>query len=266
MTYYCPPGARALTTRPMKLFAGSAPFVQSIGGIMVVDGEPGHGKTNSVEGWRLALRERTTHIELGERPAGAEVVTRLLENLGIAYPPRAPAWKLKDVLCQGLAGVPAVLVIDEAQQLGISGMKMLRSLHDRPDACWTMVLVGVGLTSTISKHRELVSRVAATVNFSSLRPDELLSALPRYHPLFQGVSEELLLDCDATLGQIGRGTGNLRSWAVLTGTAVSVLQGRGLSVAGDGALAALDPRMTGAFDAKLAGICIGRLSGAGSTG
>lgn len=263
-TFFSPPGATVLDTTPMRLFALAAPQAVNLAGILLVDGEPGHGKTCTVETWRQQQSIPTLRVQLPGRATSAAVTQQLLTALRTPHDPTERVWRLQNRLMDSLLARPRILIVDEAQNLGVAGLNQLRHYHDHPDAAWTLVLVGAGISKKIAKNRELVSRISRRVAFGPLTGAGLIEALIAYHPtLYPHAPTDLLHQVDELLERAGYGRGNLRAWAGFTGAVIDVHRRRNpnltdLQIAdptAPGCLPPLDHKTASSALALLGGTC-----------
>ena len=191
-------------------------------GILLVTGPPGVGKTATCKQVMNDLVGRYempgVWVQLGTKPNPKEVVCQLMMALGMRPKRSEPTWVLMLELGELLAITPRSVWIDEAHHLRTDAFTTIRTLHDRPDAQWTLGMVGTGRLAKrlTSDQPELLSRVGRRVEMDRLRDrQELLDALTAWHPL--------LADCD--LGRLLRmdrvgPKGNFRDWDELLATLV----------------------------------------------
>lgn len=76
---------------------------------------------------------------------------------------------------------------------------------------------GDGCWEVLSREPMLRSRVFRRVLFTPLSPAEVVQTMRRYHPLYEGVDEELIRFIDLCCGH-----GNFRNWASFTLTALDL--------------------------------------------
>ena len=97
---------------------------------------------------------------------------------------------LRSVLC---AGKPAVLIVDEAQRLGLHFFEFLRDLHDYDGAAFTLLLVGNDQAWNVIQTRPMLkSRLQHVVHFELLTDAQIVALLPHYHKLFKDAHQEVL--------------------------------------------------------------------------
>jgi hypothetical protein len=222
MTFFAPPGANTIETKKMRLWHVYGDAVTSFGGAMLLDGPPGVGKTNLVESWRLTQQLPSVRIELGPTPSNGEVIDQLVDALQIPTPPRTTKQYLrKKAVSAWLAANPCIVVVDEAQSLGVAGFNQLRTLHDRTDARWTLVFVGAGVSKKMSRDPALMRRMTRQLHLDRLEGTELVKQLRKYHPLFAHADATLLHEVDAML-DLREWRGTPGGWALVAGAAVDL--------------------------------------------
>lgn len=189
------------------------------GGIAAVSGQPGRGKTFSVDFFlrhHPTMEGRIWHwLDMPPKPTTKEVTLRLLRGLGASFNHRDSEYVLTEDLIPLLGGSGMVVVIDEAQNLRAEGLQQLRYLHDRcrplsldDPPGWSLILVGSTVDRALSGAAELASRVSSWVRFPRLEGEQLLVALRAWSPLLTQLPPELLLRIDEQHGR-----GNWRDWS-----------------------------------------------------
>lgn len=198
-------------------------------GTIMVTGNPGLGKTFTC---RAVMGEITAAtgaqclwVQLGKNPTTKEVLTQLLRTVGVTADRREPAWVLASELGDILADEPRFVWVDEAQYLRSNAFTTLRTIHDRPDAAWSLGLIGSArLPKALSKDQpELLSRVGRHVVFEPLADRaDLLAALNDWHPLLRSCDDERLMRIDRAGPR-----GNFRAWANVLETLVRLTAAEG---------------------------------------
>lgn len=225
-TYYRPPGSNEITTKSIRLFRSGAREAIEMAGVLLVDGPLGAGKSTEMERFCANITQPAVHVELDNITSRGEILQRLLTALGVQHNPNAKPYALQKLLAATLAGQPWVIIVDEAQRLAVAAMNVLRTLHDRRGATWTLILVGSGVTNRVQRSPELRSRVSGKVPFRSIRVVDLGDVLAKYHDIYKGVPHDLLEAVDKQL-RPDYGSGSLRGWALFTGKALKVMDKRG---------------------------------------
>ena len=189
----------------------------------VVHGSAGLGKTYAVE--TALARHGDASVcwaAFPSRPTMRSVAVSLFELLsGLAAAERS-RFRLTDQLLELLGADPGgrarVVVIDEAQRLTRECIELLRHLHDHPATRFSLVLVGGdGAWEVLSREPMLRSRVFRRVSFTELNSADVCKLIGAFHPIYQGVDNELVLLVDDHFAH-----GNLRDWASFTYTAAKL--------------------------------------------
>jgi DNA transposition AAA+ family ATPase len=181
----------------------------------VVYGPAGVGKTFAVEYASENAKISPHWFTFTKQPALTHMVKAMLEKL-TGIPHRGERFKLTSDLVEVLAERPRLIVVDEAQQLNANALDYLRYLHDEPDTQFALMFVGGnGCWKTLSRHPMLLSRVYRQVRISALDDEEVMSLIPKYHPIHAHVSLETLLEVNENFA-----SGNFRRWASFTQTVV----------------------------------------------
>lgn len=182
----------------------------------VVHGVAGLGKTYAVEEALGGLGSEWEPVWLSfpSRPTMRLVASELYTALTGAHREH-DRFRLTRLVKAELSARPRVIVCDEAQNLNRECIEFLRHLGEDETRRSAILLVGGdGCWEVLSREPMLRSRVYRRVSFRPLSPDEAVQAVRRFHPLYDGVPDDLLRFVDAYCGH-----GNFRNWAAFTLTA-----------------------------------------------
>jgi AAA domain len=226
------PGAATLPTRQYQL-AG-----QIIGDLIaeaatgVVHGPAGTGKTYAVQAALERLRDAAAPghaswagqvsvctLAFPSKPTMRLVADELLTALaGTAAPRSRNRFQLIAALVDVLSGPRRLVVIDEAQRLNGDCIELLRHLHDHPHTRFALLYVGGdGCWEVLSREPMLASRVFRRLPFTRLDRPAVPALMRRYHPVYDGADDALLLEIEDAYGK-----GMLRNWAVFTHAAAGL--------------------------------------------
>ncbi len=194
--------------------------VVEIGGIAAISGEPGSGKTFSVDYFLhhspVMDGRELIWLDSPRKPTTKAITIMLAVALGLKPNPAHSEYLLVEELMPSLRESNAVIVVDEAQELPTDGLQQLRYFHDRcfptrtgEPTGWPLILVGSTVDRKLNAAQELASRVSAWVQFGRLEPRELLAGLRAWHPLLTEMDPKLLLAIDERQCR-----GNWRNWAI----------------------------------------------------
>lgn len=182
-------------------------------GLMCIHGDVGLGKTLAVNtNLRDLCPNHTRRVVIPANATMYNLRTALYRAVGLpGEPPNAAICErlIKDAFRENFH----ILVCDEAQRLSVKALEYLRDLWD--DEQTRMALIFVGGENCHHKIRSrpaLRSRMTAWQQYSPLTADEVLTVIPRFHPLWYDAPTNLIqwtndLACH----------GNFRNWAKLTG-------------------------------------------------
>jgi DNA transposition AAA+ family ATPase len=194
------PGLREIRVAVTQLFTD--------GGIILVDGKPGVGKTFATKSVLAELEVPVHWVDMPDTPRGKEANARIFTAVTGHRPPgRMTEFALTEETVDVLDGLKAILAIDEAQNMTASALRQIRYLHDRPSTRALLVLVGPGVGRAVEKVPELDSRVSRRIQMSNLNTSQMMQLLPLLHTTLSMTSPTIL----ASLAETARG--NLRQWA-----------------------------------------------------
>ncbi len=221
-----PPGAVAIDTPQMQMARRVATDIAGHAAVGVIHGQAGLGKTFAVQAAtaRLPLPEDDPRgermpvcaISFPYRPTMRLVADLLLQALNGSTPSRqANRFYLTAALVRELARQPRLVVVDEAQRLSEECIELLRYLHDHDDTTFGLLYVGGnGCWEVLSRQPMLRSRVWRRLTFTPMARAEVPGIIRSYHPLFDGVDDELLGHVNDRFAH-----GIWRNWALFAATA-----------------------------------------------
>lgn len=209
--------ARVLPTDGLQLVEQAVADLSAAAALGVVHGPAGLGKTFAVE-QALTGHPDAYWLTFPSRPTMRLVAATLFTELTGRDPGRASRFELMDHVIDALGQRRRVLVLDEAQRLNTECIEFLRHLHDHPHTRFTLVLVGGdGAWNVLSREPMLRSRVYRRIRLEALTAAQVCALMGSYHPIYDGVADELLLFIDDRFAH-----GNLRDWAAFTQTAAGL--------------------------------------------
>jgi hypothetical protein len=226
------PGAVTLPTRQYQLTGQIIDDLIAESATGVVHGPAGTGKTYAVEAALEQLRDAAAPgpanfsgeisvctLAFPSKPTMRLVADELLTALTGAVPPRRRnRFQLTAALTDLLSGPRRLVVIDEAQRLNGDCIELLRHLHDHPHTRFALLYVGGdGCWEVLSREPMLASRVFRRLPFTRLDRPAIPALMRRYHPVYAGADDSLLLEIEDAYGK-----GMLRNWAVFTHAAVGL--------------------------------------------
>ncbi len=215
--------ARVVRTKAFDRLDEAGEFVVPRAEILVVDGDPGVGKTTLTDDWANRQTMPVTTVSLPPKQSSRDIV-RMLHAAVMAGTEAddLPERDLQDDLTR-LLGTPRVVVVRNAHRLSTEAAGQLEWLHSTPSAAWALVLEGgPGTAAAVERDALLRGRIARSLTVPALKGDELLRTLQGTHSLFLGADIDLLVEIDV---RVCRGV--LRHWALILRTA-QFLQQRAL--------------------------------------
>lgn len=217
-------GASVIETEPFRIIRRTIADVQKRLAMGAAHGDAGVGKTFGVaHALRACATLPVVRVELPERATQRFVAFTLLKALGVPVE-GGNGFDLTEQLLDELRNPPRLLVIDEAQRLYRGLIEYLRLLHDDPYTEFALLFVGGnGCWNVLAREPMLRSRIHRRCTFTALTADEVLEAIPSYHPIYAGTDEDTLLLIDDAFAH-----GVLRDWANFTLTAADICAANGI--------------------------------------
>ena len=210
--------AKVVATLPFRDVAAGVTALSQTGGLMVVDGPPGVGKTFAVN---LAVRPSARDVfwlTMPHQPRGKETSARVHQQLTGRRAPirRVTEYELLEENLELLRQRGATLVIDEGQHLNRASFSQLGYLLDLSQDLLLLV-VGAGVLRAMnSMCEELVNRADRQIPFGALTAKATRDAMRQYHPVFARSAPE-------AMGALYRAAGGVfRNWARLLKAAIAL--------------------------------------------
>jgi AAA domain len=206
-------GARAMGTKAARDVEQRVRKAIAHQAMICIHGHVGLGKTFAVH---TALRKHapdaTLPLRFRQSPNMSEIRGSLWRALTLPAEPPPSADSCDHQIKQALAQQFHILLLDEAQWLSTTALEYFRALWDDMGTQLAVVFVGSGNTRQKILNREaLHSRIYDWQQFSPLTPEEVLTTIPAYHPLWTSAEPDLLMFADDNAGH-----GSFRNWAKLT--------------------------------------------------
>ena len=201
-------GASTIETPGLREIRVGVTHLFDDGGIILVDGKPGVGKTFGTKFVLAGLGIPVHWVDMPDTPRGKEANARIFAAVTGRRPPaRMTEFALTEETVDVLDGLRAVLAIDEGQNMTKSALRQIRYLHDRPTTKALLVLVGPGVSRAVAQVPELDSRVSRRIVVKELTGKQMLELLPQLHPTLKDTEPAVR----TSLAESARG--NLRQWA-----------------------------------------------------
>lgn len=183
------------------------------GAIAAIHGAAGTGKSFAVEQALIDLPARDwIRMDFRCRPTLRDVRHGLYQALGLGRQLPAGTYDADLALKAALQERPRLVVLDEAQWLNRECFEYLRHLHDDPVTRFALLFVGgAGCYEVLRREPMLESRLYAHLHFEALTLEQVLALTAVYHPVYRGVSDDLIAFVDRRCAH-----GNFRVWAKVT--------------------------------------------------
>ena len=209
-----PSGASLVVTPAMEALSRGMPSAIRRGAIILVSGPSGSGKTTAVEAAIAVTPMPAVRVELEPRTRTVLLWVVLATAL-TGCTSSGAAHELRGHIRDYLTAHPTLIVVDEAQNVGLNALLNLRwlaglGLH------FTLLLAGAGLNEYVAKEPQLASRVSRRILLDAQPPAWMIPAVRQFHPVFAQMPQDLLLEIDEVYGR-----GLWRPWAHLAATLVN---------------------------------------------
>ena len=223
--WWLPAGAELVRTEQLTTLAHGAPLVLQRRRIVAVDGSPGSGKSTAVAALGASASIDAVTVNVRPKSSGLGLMQSFFEAITGAPHMGGTQRQVESALKVLLAEKPRLVIVDEAQNVGLPALQALRFLLDLPTGKWGLVLAGKGLLAMLAKEQMLDSRVALRITMPKLTGNTLISTLSKLHPLCADAPARLLLAIDMAWAH-----GNLREWTKLLEWVIDLAPGCALDV------------------------------------
>lgn len=137
--------------------------------IVVIYGESGCGKTMALRAWAAKNHDRAMLIEAATGYSPSHVFSKINDALGLSV--NVPLYDLFENACKKLKDSAKVLITDEAENVNLRTLELMRRAHDLAGIC--VVLAGMprllsNLRGKRGEHSQLYSRVGLAVKIENI--------------------------------------------------------------------------------------------------
>jgi hypothetical protein len=177
--------------------------------ICTIDGELGTGKSTVVGYYAAESGFVCRLVEIPPSASSKQAFVHIYIQL-TGHTPIGSADSIRSDLIEVLATEDYVMLLDEAQNLGVIGLRLVRNLWDecrRLGRPFPLVIGGCGIVAALARVPELLDRVAVHHEMKRLSTDELLTVVHALHPRLARADDGLLMNIDQRYAR-----GNLRKW------------------------------------------------------
>jgi hypothetical protein len=203
-------GARIIETRNFAEVGRLIETVVADAGIGLVFGEGGVGKSFTIEYHLSRLKQPTVDVIVPERASPRSVAAAIYGALTGDEEPTGTRSRLETGAIRLLADRGLLLNLDECQELKGLGFRVVRSIFNRAGDVPCLFAGGPEFSAVIAEEPMLLSRVVAQETMLPLTTDDVLEAVPSYHPIYADAELELIARIDQHLH------GFFRPWATFT--------------------------------------------------
>ncbi|MEU9398040.1 AAA family ATPase [Streptomyces sp. NPDC048324] len=234
------PGLRTLLTPGMLAVGDALQGACAQRRFLCVLGDAGVGKTFAVHVVGRSLGELLP-LDFRAQPTPADLRAAFHRALKLRGEAPADPGAADTLIRRALAQEPRIVVADDADRLSASCFEYLRFLHDDlPQGLCVVLVAAQRGERRLRAQRMLATRSAGWLHIPALTRDQVPTAVPALHPLWQSVAPGDLQALDARLAG-----GALRRWIVATHHTQRALAATGASKPDGGLLQAVADRIDG---------------------
>lgn len=202
--------AQLVATPPLTMLLRGAPHALGRRRIVAVDGPAGAGKSTGLAVLAAASPVPAHILSMRPRSTGRELMLALYESItGDAFHGGTQR-DIENDLKVLLAAKPRIVLLDEAQNVGLAALQAIRFLLDLHTGQWGLVLAGKGILAKLAKEEMLANRVALRVTFPALNNANRTATVTALHPFLATAAPGLIDALDQLVCR-----GELRRWVIL---------------------------------------------------
>ena len=206
---YIAAGGQLVVTPQMRQVISGMPTALDRGAAIVVDGPAGAGKTTLIEALAAVA---DVNVAVADIPAGltARGVWDVINTAVTGHTGKGTATDIQRDTLRYLTCVPTLLIIDEAQHIGLPALMQLRWLWGQAFSGnrFAIMLVGSDLIDLVDAKPAIGTRIDRRILLRHHTPERMVDLLTRHHPQLAGTNRDLLLTIDAAYAH-----GSWRRWS-----------------------------------------------------
>lgn len=206
-----PDDAKLVITDEIRKLTYYAESAVDRGQIVLVSGPAGCGKSTMLAAVQGISGVRVVDAEIPPRTRDKAIYQQLLRAMTGAHEEGTVA-QLQDRIRTYLQAEPTLVIVDEAQNVGLPFLMAMRWLNGATNFRFGLVLAGVGLQRHIQREPQLASPVARRVLVKKQNFHEALPRLRAFHPLLKEADEDTLRYVDRMYAN-----GYWRAWSLFVG-------------------------------------------------
>lgn len=203
-----PDDANLVVTDQIKKLTYYAATAVDRGDIVLVSGAAGCGKSTMLAAVQGVSGVRVVNAEIPPRTRDKAIYQQLHQALWRA-PEEGTVASLQDRIRAQLALEPTLVIVDEAQNVGLPFLMAMRWLNGATNFRFGLILAGVGLQKHIQREPQLSSRVAKRVLVEKVDFAAMLPQLRKFHPMLAEADEDVLRYVDQLYAN-----GYWRAWSL----------------------------------------------------
>ncbi|MGY2004252.1 AAA family ATPase [Blastococcus sp. SYSU DS1024] len=190
-----PAGASLVLTDELRRTVAFARTAVEKNHMVVISGPAGAGKTTLVGALEGIAGVTVVNVSIAQGSRNKQAWEEIARGVTGA-PQKGTQAKLQDVVAQTLASTPTLLIVDEAQNIGLDSLMALRWLNNKATDHVGMVLAGVNLNQRLDRDPQLSTRIKRRVLLEPRTWPQMWPLLQRFHPVLAASDDGLLRRVD----------------------------------------------------------------------
>jgi|tagenome__1003787_1003787.scaffolds.fasta_scaffold20806163_2 ABC-type polar amino acid transport system ATPase subunit len=159
--------------------------------MVLISGPAGSGKSTLVGALEGIAGVTVANVLIPHGSRSKDVWQEIARGVTGAPQPGTQS-ELQDTVRTALSQTPTLLIVDEAQNVGLNALLALRWLNNRLPTNVGMILAGVNLQDRFEREPQLSTRVKRRILLEPLPWPQMLPLLQQFHPVLAATDPELL--------------------------------------------------------------------------